>query len=176
MNEVNEMVERVKAAIAEIPVALDDAVWDHVAGLAARAAIEAQSRGIEGFLETIKARTPNGEYILVQYHPNGDWSVSNEPQVIYGDGDDIEVSDAEFETLMDIGHAVAGTLSEFAAPGDSIDTGVGMGEYEAFVTVGDLEYRVKVSPYCRPSEVESAFVAPVGEGEGTPESAARQAP
>jgi hypothetical protein len=31
---------------------------------------------IAGFLETILECTPNGEYILVQYHPNGDWTVA----------------------------------------------------------------------------------------------------
>jgi hypothetical protein len=32
------------------------------------------------FVAEIMERTPNGEYIRVQFHPNGDWSVAAEPE------------------------------------------------------------------------------------------------
>ena len=115
-----------------------------------------KSRGVQGFLDTIMEKTPNGESILVQYHPNGDWSVSNEPQVIYGDADDIELTDAEFEQFVDLGQSVASHLqSEHATGGYSVDTGIGGGEYEAFIEVGDVEYKVLVRPYCRVSELDA---------------------
>ena len=31
------------------------------------------------FLALIQERTPNGEWISVKYHPNGDWSVGHAP-------------------------------------------------------------------------------------------------
>lgn len=31
------------------------------------------------FFDAIHAATPNGEWIAVQYHPNGDWSVAHSP-------------------------------------------------------------------------------------------------
>jgi hypothetical protein len=34
------------------------------------------------FLQEILDRTPNGEWIEVQYHPDGDWSVSHSPAVV----------------------------------------------------------------------------------------------
>ena len=77
----------------------------------------------------------------------------------------IEMTDAEFETLTDIGHAIAAALAEFDTDGHGIDTGVGGGEYEAFVTVGDLEYQVIVKPYARPSEDGKPWPLPDAEGE-----------
>lgn len=38
-------------------------------------------RGVEGFLSAIMSATPNGEWIKVQYHPNGDWSVAAKPEL-----------------------------------------------------------------------------------------------
>jgi len=43
------------------------------------------SRNVLGFLNEIMERTPNGEQIRVQYHPNGDWSVAKYPLPITGD-------------------------------------------------------------------------------------------
>lgn len=37
-------------------------------------------RGAPGFLNAILEATPNGEWIRVQYHPNGDWSVAAKPE------------------------------------------------------------------------------------------------
>jgi hypothetical protein len=34
-------------------------------------------RTMRGFVAAIMNRTPNGEWIPVQFHPNGDWSVGN---------------------------------------------------------------------------------------------------
>jgi hypothetical protein len=34
---------------------------------------------VGSFIEAILKRTPRGEYIAVQYHPNGDWTVATEP-------------------------------------------------------------------------------------------------
>ena len=79
--------------------------------------------------------------------------------------EDIEMTDAEFETLTDIGHAVAAALSEFDTDDHGIDTGIGGGDYEAFVTVGDLEYQVIVRPYARPSEDGKPWPLPQSEGE-----------
>lgn len=51
----------------------------------ARAAIEAMQPAIReaelrsDFIRTIHERTPGGEWIAVQHHPNGDWSVANAP-------------------------------------------------------------------------------------------------
>ncbi len=36
-----------------------------------------RTKSLQGFIDTIHERTPNGEPILVQHHPNGDWSVAN---------------------------------------------------------------------------------------------------
>ena len=37
------------------------------------------------FLDAIMEKTPNGEWIRVQYHPNGDWSVAKYPLPLTGD-------------------------------------------------------------------------------------------
>lgn len=44
-----------------------------------------ETRGVRGFLNEIMQRTPNGEYIRVQYHPNGNWSIAKYPLPIAGD-------------------------------------------------------------------------------------------
>jgi hypothetical protein len=31
--------------------------------------------GARDFLDAIRKRSPNGEQVVVQYHPNGDWTV-----------------------------------------------------------------------------------------------------
>lgn len=35
--------------------------------------------GVRSFLDAIVKRSPNGEKVLVQYHPNGDWAVFDKP-------------------------------------------------------------------------------------------------
>lgn len=67
--------------------------------------------------------------------------------------DSRKMSDAEFEALLDLGHACAAGASTLTEK--HIDTGVGGGEYEAFVEIGELEYKIAVYPYCRPAEVEA---------------------
>jgi phenylpyruvate tautomerase PptA (4-oxalocrotonate tautomerase family) len=41
----------------------------------------ALAHGVEGFIQAIIAATPNGERIVVEYHPDGDWFVAKEPCV-----------------------------------------------------------------------------------------------
>lgn len=46
---------------------------------------KSEPHGVRGFLNMIMERTPNGEWIRVQYHPNGDWSVAKYPLPLTGD-------------------------------------------------------------------------------------------
>jgi hypothetical protein len=52
-------------------------------GSTASPAKDGEGRGMgcteEDFLVAIHEKTPNGEWISVQHHPNGDWSVAAEP-------------------------------------------------------------------------------------------------
>jgi hypothetical protein len=58
-----------------------DALLDKA--VAASPAKDGEGRGMgcteEDFLAAIHEKTPNGEWISVQHHPNGDWSVAAEP-------------------------------------------------------------------------------------------------
>jgi hypothetical protein len=50
--------------------------------------LRALPASVLSFILAIQDRTPNGEWIKVQYHPDGDWSVANSPEApIAGDDD-----------------------------------------------------------------------------------------
>lgn len=67
-----------------------------------------------------------------------------------------ELTEPQFEAIMEIGHEVAAALGQIANPGASIDTGFGCGQYECFVSIGKSEYRVKVEHYIDEEDAEAA--------------------
>ena len=96
MNEVDALVGRVARALREERVRVrrendaalaKEGLWPDpriqpTDEQYARAAIEALQREVERkdeFLAAIMERTPNGEWIAVQYHPDRDWSVASHP-------------------------------------------------------------------------------------------------
>lgn len=54
----------------------------------------APAESVAAFLDAIKARSPNGERVEVQYHPDGDWSVFNPPAPLMSDENVEKVADA----------------------------------------------------------------------------------
>jgi hypothetical protein len=55
-----------------------------------------------GFIAAIIERTPNGEWISVQYHPDGDWSVARECNTAAPIDEDAELIERQFARLKEV--------------------------------------------------------------------------
>jgi hypothetical protein len=81
---------------------------------------------LDRFIAEIHKATPNGEYILVKHHPNGDWSVSRKCEPVPATNQVGEVEQYESDRLK-----IARALGErFIARGNARVTGSGYKTYD----------------------------------------------
>ncbi len=104
---------------------------------------------VDDFIAAIHDRTPNGEWIEVQHHPDGDWSIRAAPRaVVANDATGVvfsqeaarKLTDAQWEKFWDF-------AEEVAVPGEIVETGTDGKARFIYSHRDGIEYRITIEPH-----------------------------